>query len=144
MPWWAWLWAAAIALLTADDASGEWKTGLPIRGLLDGAMGLWCLVSIRAHFVRSTANRLGHVLLPLSVLALAWFLSTCVVDFGTVTPDPEFSLLVNVVGIVFVMSTVTLVIAWPLVLGVRRGMDYWSPNRHPQRSGGPTNRVQRA
>lgn len=141
MPWWAWVWATAITLLTVGGASEEWSTGLTIPGLLDGAIGLWCLVSMRAYFVGSTANRLGRLLLPLSVLALAGFLSTCVVDVRTFTPDPEFSLLVNVVVVIFATSTVTLVIGWPLVLGVRRGMDYWSPNRRPERSDGRTSRV---
>ena len=129
--------------LTSAGASEEWNTGVPIRGLLDGAVGVWCCVSVRAHFVGSMADRLRRVLLPVSVLAIAWFLAACVVDYATPPVAPEASLLASVVVVVLAATVDTLVMGWPLVLGIRNGLDYWSPGRFPKgRSVVRTNRPQ--
>jgi len=126
MPWWAWVWAGAIVLLTAASASDEWNSGSPIPGVLEGVTGLWCLISIRANFVPSMADRLGRLILPVSMLASAWVVSTCVVDLGAIRFDPEFSTSVNVAVLLFSVTVVTLVIVWPVVLGIRNGLEYWS------------------
>ena len=131
MPWWSWIWAGAVTLLTAGDAADEWNTGFPLRALLDAATGLWSLLSIRAHFSRSTADMFRRAMLPVSVLAMAWLLSTCVVDARTSTPDPAFSPLTNAVGLVIALTIVIVVVGSPLVLGVRRSLEYWAPSRHP-------------
>ena len=129
MPWWAWVWAGAVILLTAATASDEWSSGSPIPALLEGATGLWCVIAIRAHFVRSMADRFGRLMLPVSMLAAAWFVSTWVVDLGALPFDPGSSMLVTVALLLLAVTVVTLVMVWPIVLGIRDGLEYWSPAR---------------
>jgi hypothetical protein len=118
MPWWAFAWLGAIFLIHVLSVEEDWSHAKRIwETLLDAALGLWCVISVRAHFSAATAARLGRAMLPISVLMSAWLISS-------VFLDSDLWLLVPALQVLAAVITVVVVIV-PLVLGIRRGLEQW-------------------
>jgi len=118
MPWRAWGWVAFIVLITALVVIGDRFDAKPYwRPALDAVTGLWCALLVSAHFDAAIADLLGRATIPVSLLIVAWVVASSVFDAPTSRPYALTTLVESLIN--------GVVLAIPLALGIRRGLDYW-------------------
>jgi UDP-N-acetylmuramyl pentapeptide phosphotransferase/UDP-N-acetylglucosamine-1-phosphate transferase len=132
MRWWAWVWVGTLLVLTAGGAWDDWEEARPAwYAVLSAAAGLWCATAAAGHFVRTIRATLGRMLLPGSILTIAWMTFTGFKELSALKSDPDLSPMASTVVLVVVVAVVLTLFGPALFHGIRDGCQAWRESSHP-------------
>lgn len=126
MPWWVWLWFAAISYLMVASVFEDVTEGVAAwKLLLDVLQHILTLLFVLSYFLSPIHPTLAQIFIPAVILCVAWATKRSVEDLRKLLPDSELSSSENrwVAILGASVAVIFLVPAW--ILGLIVGIRGW-------------------
>ena len=90
MTWWAWLWIAALGVVTAAGMWDDWNDRRPVWYVAAGGLsGAVCVVCVVAYFVVPVAEILGLWMLTLALFSAVWIAIELTADYRSLRHESQ-------------------------------------------------------